>query len=281
MGLESYFRRSLDNSNRAHGSKKLITGLLYFTCFLSYISNKSEYVHGIIKDIPFIIKLKSGLKVEVEGRRGVRFFNAIFFRQMYGIPTSQKVILDIGANTGLFSLFAADTLRKEDFKIYAFEPFPPTYDKLVNNIRINNLEDKIIPINRGLSGKKSGKIAFYAAKDSFDHSIFNEYHTDKKILVDQQTVVDFMDEYNIDYVDLAKVNCEGAEYDILQNTPSSYIEKIKEFRMEYHNFDYEGKEYQISNIVESLKQSNYVVSFKLPYLPEHGIIWFSKTSDLS
>ena len=38
----------------------------------------------------------------------------------------------------------------------------------------------------------------------------------------------------LERVDLLKMDCEGAEYEILYGTPDRYLERIREIRMEYH-----------------------------------------------
>jgi len=57
---------------------------------------------------------------------------------------SEDVIYDIGANVGLYSLFAAKHLNSR-CKVYAFEPEALNYAKLNINIYINGLSGTIVP----------------------------------------------------------------------------------------------------------------------------------------
>jgi hypothetical protein len=41
----------------------------------------------------------------------------------------------------------------------------------------------------------------------------------------------------IDKCDLMKMDCEGAEYEILYNAPKNILQKIKKISMEFHNID--------------------------------------------
>ncbi|GAI66269.1 unnamed protein product, partial [marine sediment metagenome] len=50
------------------------------------------------------------------------------------------VVLDIGANDGVFSLTAA---VNQHIRCFAFEPAPSNYDILQRNIALNNLEDRV------------------------------------------------------------------------------------------------------------------------------------------
>jgi len=50
-------------------------------------------------------------------------------------------IVDIGAHTGIYSLFAC--ALNSSCEVFAFEPFPPIYARLAENIRLNGFESRI------------------------------------------------------------------------------------------------------------------------------------------
>lgn len=60
-----------------------------------------------------------------------------------------SIAIDIGANIGYYSLFMSDYCKK----VYAFEPSSHAYALLCRNIKINNLEDKIVPLQLGVSNR--------------------------------------------------------------------------------------------------------------------------------
>ena len=60
------------------------------------------------------------------------------------------VLWDIGANVGLYSLFAATT---RECRVMAFEPHVATFDFLTVNIALNRLEDRIIALRVVLCGQ--------------------------------------------------------------------------------------------------------------------------------
>jgi FkbM family methyltransferase len=68
-------------------------------------------------------------------------YNEIFVKQEYlGTTLSLdacRYVLDVGANIGLFSLFAK--LRNPSLVVHAFEPIKATYDVLVRNIALHGL----------------------------------------------------------------------------------------------------------------------------------------------
>jgi len=66
----------------------------------------------------------------------------------------EDVIYDIGANIGLYSLFAAKHLRSR-CKIYAFEPEALNYAKLNKNIYTNGLSGCVVPCCLAVDDKLS------------------------------------------------------------------------------------------------------------------------------
>ena len=89
--------------------------------------------------------------------------------------TSQqdKIFVDIGANTGHYSL----SLAQRGFtKIIAIEPNPPTLKHLYFNVKINNLESviTIVPLCIG----DGTKTPFYSNSGLGTASVFNEEKED-------------------------------------------------------------------------------------------------------
>ena len=56
----------------------------------------------------------------------------------------KKIFLDIGSHIGKWSILLAN---KKDIKSYCFEPNPESYKYLVENIKLNNLTNKVISTN--------------------------------------------------------------------------------------------------------------------------------------
>ena len=61
------------------------------------------------------------------------------------------IVLDVGANIGVFTLFAA----KQGAQVYAYEPVPPTFEVLQHNIRLHRLDSVTHSRNIGMGGRKT------------------------------------------------------------------------------------------------------------------------------
>src|SRR5215472_15515658 len=63
------------------------------------------------------------------------FVDKLYFQGGISISPGDTV-LDVGANIGVFTLFAA----KHGAQVYAFEPVPPTFEVLQHNLRLHRLD---------------------------------------------------------------------------------------------------------------------------------------------
>jgi 31-O-methyltransferase len=67
------------------------------------------------------------------------------------------VVVDVGANIGVFTLYAA----KQGAQLYAYEPIPPTYAVLQQNVEAHGLDRLVQTRNIGLSDRAEEKVMFH------------------------------------------------------------------------------------------------------------------------
>ena len=117
------------------------------------------------------------------------------------------VILDIGANIGSHSVFWA--LERNAKKIYSFEPLKGTYEILLKNIELNELENVIFPFNVGLSDEESfAKVKTFDARNIGSTSFAKSKTGNFKLVT-----LDSMDIK--EKIDLIKIDVEGHEVEVL------------------------------------------------------------------
>ena len=156
------------------------------------------------------------------------------------------VVIDIGGNIGDSAIFFAVSGAK---KVIALEPFPYSYNIALENIRMNNLENKIIYINGGY-GKGSIMID-EKFRNKVGTSIF-ESKIGKKIPL--YSLYDLIEKYKISKF-ILKIDCEGCEYN-LKNEEESIFDNILRIQIEYH--------YGLNFFPDLLSDSNYEVHFTKP-----------------
>jgi len=239
--------------------------------FRNWLSFLMTYV-GIKNDNYFM--LRNGIKIKTREGADSQTIAVIFVKKEYGEIKDNSVVIDIGANIGVYSVFAAS--GSKNTVIYAYEPMVGSYNQLLENININKLENRITPFNLGVAAEKGVRTLNLAETSPFN-SMYG-LRTEKSVEINCVTLKDIFDENRIAECDILKIDCEGAEFEILYNTPEKVLKKIKEIRLEYHNIDAQGK-YNIKSLADFL-ESNGFKPIKLTNIssPSH-IAWF-KRADL-
>jgi FkbM family methyltransferase len=142
------------------------------------------------------------------------------------------VFLDIGANIGSVSLYVDNfnKVRDEDnkIKVYSIEPEPNNLLLLKENIK-NNPTENITVINNAIWHEQKTVLITNKGGNS---SIIDE-RNDESVEVLAITIQDFIDLYGIDEIDVVKIDIEGAEFDLMINTPPETLAKIKYITLEF------------------------------------------------
>lgn len=150
------------------------------------------------------------------------------------------VILDVGANEGMFSILMAKEFPET--RIIALEPVPSTYATLVENLKLNEVKN-VSAYNIGLGKEKTTTLV--VAKDfsggSTKWCTFNP-NDHIKVEVGLISLDDAFLLYGIDRCKLLKMDIEGMEYEVLY--PSTVLNRVDYFTGEFHTnhkLDYESR----------------------------------------
>ncbi len=194
-----------------------------------------DYFGFIKEDKRIIYKLKNNLKYLVRAKTSdFGILNEVYvvkeYHKLLYYIKKNSIVIDIGGHIGAFSVFAAK--QKENVKVYSYEPFKDNFNLLKKNIELNNLGGKIFPFNLGVSKTKGEREFTIAENNTGGHG----FHTvgDKKIKVKTISLKDIFVNNGIKECDFLKMDCEGAEYEIICNSQKKYLKKIKSITMEYH-----------------------------------------------
>ena len=138
------------------------------------------------------------------------------------LVSSSSVILDIGANTGIYSLIGA---TNKNATIYAFEPVPVVRSMLAENIELNNFP---IQIEETIIGDFIGQETLYIPRQGWvDVASINKKFAEHFVITDTMqeltcpmTTIDAFlarrQNTNLNEVVLAKIDVEGAENRVLE-----------------------------------------------------------------
>jgi len=166
------------------------------------------------------------------------------------------IVFDIGGNLGLFSYYSICKGAKE---VHCFEPSPTSYSAIRENFSFENLfiENKAVT-------SETGEIEFYNNDSSSINSsayIINEGCT--KIICKSISLPDYIKEKDIVQIDYLKIDCEGAEYDIIESLDEYFLStSVRSMCIEYH-LNRDGKIYPM---IEKLQRCGFTIEFE--YNPE-------------
>jgi len=189
------------------------------------------------------------------------------------LSKSSSVILDIGANTGVYSLVSKSINNKAE--VFAFEPVKRVFEKLDNNNKLNQFNIKLFEY--ALSNN-DGEAIIYDMPTDHVYSVAvnkNIADVDNPIVTKIQTkkLSTFIKEQKITHIDLIKLDVETHEPEVLEGM-EEYLQKFKSTwlieilndevaskiqqlikDMDYLYFDID----EVSNpkMVEKIKKSSY------------------------
>ncbi len=207
----------------------------------SYILKNLMYRSGF--DLPLdeeIAVRLGGIQVGFRPFQGeLNLYKEIFIDRVYEQHPSFRVcpgwcVFDVGANIGIFTLKAACQHRVA--QIYAFEPDPETFVRLLNNLQ-SNLLANVVAMQKAV-GKAPGMARFIRGPASpMGHlGTAAGQPIGSDLSVDVVSLASVIQQEQIPVVNLLKLDVEGAEVDALQGA-EPVLDRIERIVMEYHHAD--------------------------------------------
>lgn len=156
------------------------------------------------------------------------------------------MVFDCGANHGEFSKWIS---ANADAIIHGFEPDPRLFPALpaLPNVYFHNF---------AVSGT-GDPLTLYLGETRCSSAYIPEKSEQESISVKSVKLDTFCSEQSIDYIDLLKIDVEGAEIDILENLQIEYLGKIAQITVEFHDFLKKSDIPRIRNVIAKLRRCNF------------------------
>ncbi|HAN31765.1 MAG TPA: methyltransferase [Myxococcales bacterium] len=222
-----------------------------------------------------IVRLEDGLKVACLRRSEARVLDHHVRGYLdHGIQIRRgDVVFDIGANIGLFAVRAVSV---PEVRVFAFEPIPTIFKVLQTNAQMHG-GGRLKPMPFGISKESgqltftyfpnspalssahmedwdkgnfeeavrgqievSGDVMWYARLvPSFLSSLIARYlkRGSQQVNCELQTVSEVMRQESLSHIDLLKIDCEGAELDVLLGIDDDHWPHIGRVVAEVHDLD--------------------------------------------
>jgi FkbM family methyltransferase len=148
--------------------------------------------------------------------------------------SENDLVVDVGAHKGVFLAYAAQSTAN---RIIAIEPDPGNVNYL-KSLSKRQGWDQVEVIQAAVSGKKRAAVKIYTAGSSSRNSILAKDVVSGEVLSEffetpALTLQNVLGDVN--KVDFLKMDCEGAEFEIVRNTSSSSLSKIDKLVLEFHS----------------------------------------------
>lgn len=163
-------------------------------------------IHNWVNNSKFIVKSgETGLTGNIY--TGLHEFSDMGF--LLHFLRDEDLFVDVGANVGSYTILACAAVGARGI---AFEPVPSTFNRLVENIRLNHLDERVICINKGV-GAQQGAIAFTGDGDTTNHALASDEYCENKVTVEITSLNVVL---NGESPSLIKIDVEGYETPVLQ-----------------------------------------------------------------
>jgi FkbM family methyltransferase len=215
---------------------------------------------------PHMLRLRGGERIRLEELQDLKAFWQIFLRKVYRVRATDRVILDLGANIGLFTLYAAR--RAPQARVVALEPFPSTFRRLLETVHDHHLDDRVTCLNIAVTGASGVRIMPTTPIPSQSRFLAPADSGRSGTEVVGKTLETVLDENDLDRVDLLKIDIEGSEYEVLLSTPPSALARISRIAMEYHA---DGGPYSKQQLFEHLRGAGFTVAWDMWDAKGYGV----------
>ncbi len=225
------------------------------------------------KEKNFIIKMKNGIKIKLRtNSTDLQAFANVWLLEEYrrkGFKIKNNdLVIDIGSHIGLFTTYASQYCKNG--KIFSYEPIKENFELLNDNTKMNNLTN--VNSNNIAVSDYNGIKKIFLSEDEAGHSFYAK--SNRYVEVDTISLNKIIELNNIQKCDFLKLDCEGAEFEILEGLNEQYYNKIEKICLEYH-LNKNNSE-KLEKLKRKLEKLHFFVT-DIPSTQEMGVLFAKKS----
>jgi FkbM family methyltransferase len=172
------------------------------------------------------LQFDDGLELRIRDRLDLLIVKEALCDDVYGLAhlVAPRFIVDVGAGIGSFAVLVGR--RFPACRVLAFEPDPEQCALLRENAAVNGslVESLCVAVGTRPGYLLSGRGAQSSTARPADA---------RALPVSGRRLIEFIGDQT---VDLLKIDCEGAELDVLRSVSHEGLERVSRVALEYHNF---------------------------------------------
>ena len=162
-------------------------------------------------------------------------FHEIWLKHVY-TPTGYSigpddVIIDIGANIEVFTLYAAIQARRG--RVIAYEPCADSFHYLEKNLQDSGLKN-VEAVCAAVAGTSGSRFFNITPGNLITNAIARSDSSRQSPTVRCLSLDDVFQKHAIERCALLKIDCEGSEYEILEKASPETFSRITRIVGEYH-----------------------------------------------
>ena len=242
---------------------------------IKIVKNWREFLQAKLSRTPIPkLYLRNGITLTSPAEVDLSFlFHEIWLEEIYDLDGYRlkegDVVLDIGANIGVFAIYVAT--RQKDVSVFAYEPFQTNVEFLRKNVSDSGI-DTIHIFEKAIAGKTENR-NIKVEENWVTNSISSNNDDAEGLQVSCISLNDAIEK--MDKCDLLKIDCEGSEYEIFYNASDETLKQIKKIACEYHYIDDEKQNGDA--LKDFFERNSFKVDLFEPIDDETGIIFAKNT----
>lgn len=194
---------------------------------------------------------------EIDSDADESVFGEIFVEREYRvvedlIAAAASPILDIGAHKGMFSVYVR-TLNGA-VPVFAYEPEERNFATLKKHLKMNHVEG-VVCKNLAVAEDGAARRRLYLSEDSHNHSLIGDGDFKEVATISLAGILG-----RVGKCSLVKMDCEGAEFEILRSLNTEDFASVQAFYVEYHEYAEDMRGVELKKILEKY---GYKVALKI------------------
>lgn len=183
------------------------------------------------------LRLRNGVVLDAPDAVDLWFlFVEIWIRRVYS-PAGYEIhpgdtVIDIGANIGVFTTYAAT--RAPDVQVHAYEPYPESANWLRRNLQASALQSVAVH-ELGVAAAAGSRVMLVTPSNWGVNTLAPHAASANGLTVNCVSLEGLMDGNQVGRCDLLKLDCEGAEHEILGSASVATLRRVSRIVAEYHD----------------------------------------------
>jgi len=207
--------------------------IIWFTKLYRFRKKSAKYTQSQNKFFCISLAMFPGKEIFLRIYGGdIDIFYEIFYKKIYELPITpnKQVIIDAGANVGFAALYFLHQMPGS--LIYCIEPDPENFNFLHKNL-LNEIGNGRVKLFLAAISDKDGFLNLQKSHFKYNTGVTKQ-RVENSVEVITYSVATFLKKFNIEKVNIFKMDIEGSEENIFE-TDVSWLSNVGELLIEFHS----------------------------------------------